>query len=312
VNLSQHLQTAQAHRAALLEQLREEGTDCYRLFHGVAEGRPGLAIDRYGDTILGQVWGAPLDDEEREAVEALYPEVIWRFRGTAQPHTKPSRCHEGGLSFSFQAIHAGMDPWLFLDFRAARRWLSNHVSEHPDCSVLNTFAYTASAGVVAAAAGAKRVVNVDHARAWTAIGRENGRENDVQMTFLQLDYFATVRQMARLKVGRRGRPLPQVKQESFDVVILDPPTHSKGPFGAVDIVNDYPGLFKPAWLSCTADGVLLATNHSPRVSMEDWIDQCSRCAAKAGRAIQGVEVIELDADFPSFDDTPPLKIAVFR
>ncbi len=312
MSLLDNLKAALARREDLLAELVEEGTDCLRLFHGIAEGRPGLAIDRYGDTVLGQVWRLPLTDLEREAVEAVHGPVVWRYRGVAQAPTEPSHCHEGGLSFRFQAIHDGMDPWLFLDFRAARRWLAEEVGARPGCSVLNTFAYTASAGVVAAAVGAGRVVNVDHARRWTRIGRTNADENGVKMTFLQVDYFGAVRQMAGLKVGRRGRKLPRVKQEQFDVIVLDPPTHTRGPFGAVDIHNDYASLFKPAWLALKPGGVLLASHHSAKTPLDEWLEGCKRCAAKAGRAVEQVEVLPIDADFPSFDGAHPLKLAVFR
>jgi len=312
VNLTEALSSAHDRREGLRARLEAEGTDCWRLFHGVAEGRPGLAIDRYGETVLGQLWGTVLDASEQDAVEARYPHIVWRMRGTSQAHTEPDRVREGGLKFAFQAIHKGMDPWLFLDFRAGRRWLAGFVAERPGCSVLNTFAYTATAGVVAAASGAGRVVNVDHARQWTRIGRENAAQNGVEMTFLQVDYFAAVRQMAGLKVGRRGRSLPRVQREAFDVVVLDPPTFTRGPFGAVDIVNDYAGLFKPAWLTVKPGGALLATNHSARVSVEDWVEQCRRCAAKAGRAVEEVLLLPPDGDFPSFDGAPPLKVAVFR
>jgi len=312
MSLAEALQRAHDVRQPLLHRLHTEDTNCFRVFHGVAEGRPGLAIDRYGDTMLGQLWGAPLDDAEREAISDALGEVIWRYRGTAQPPTKPRWCQEQGQSFAFQAIHDGIDPWLFLDFRAGRRKLIELVRHQPGCSVLNTFSYTAAAGVVAAAAGAGRVLNVDHARRWTAIGRENAAENDVEMTFFQLDYFAVVRQMAGLKVGRKGRQLPKVKKERFDVIVLDPPTLAKGPFGAVDIVNDYASLFKPAWLCLNDGGALLATNHSAKVSLEDWLDACRRCAAKAGRPVRDIEVVPIDPDFPSFDGTPPLKVAVFR
>jgi len=312
LTLRDSLTSALDRRGPLLELLAEEGTDCLRLFHGIAEGRPGLAIDRYGDTVLAQVWRLPLEDAEREAVEAVHGPVVWRYRGVAQEPTAPSTCREGGLSFQFQAIHRGMDPWLFLDFRAGRRRIADLVGERQGCAVLNTFAYTATAGVVAAAAGAGRVLNVDHARKWTSIGRANARENDVDMTFLQVDYFAAVRQMAGLKVGRRGRKLPTVRRETFDLIVLDPPTRTKGPFGAVDIDGDYPSLFKPAWLALKPDGALLATHHSAKTSLEDWLSVCRRCAEKAGRAVEQVDVIEVDADFPSFDGAHPLKMAVFR
>ena len=81
---------------------------------------------------------------------------------------------------------------------------------------------------------------------------------------------------------------------------------------AVDIDGDYPSLFKPAWLALEPGGALLATHHSAKTSLEDWLSVCRRCAAKAGRPVEQVDVIPVDADFPSFDGAHPLKMAVFR
>ena len=36
----------------------------------------------------------------------------------------PREIIEGGVHYAFQARHAGQDPWLFLDLRAARRQCS--------------------------------------------------------------------------------------------------------------------------------------------------------------------------------------------
>jgi len=80
----------------------------------------------------------------------------------------------------------------------------------------------------------------------------------------------------------------------------------------VDLVSDYPALFKPALL-CTAEGgTLICTNNVAEVEREPWLDQLQRSATKAGRTIREVEWILPDADFPSSDGKPPLKVALLR
>jgi len=94
-------------------------------------------------------------------------------------------------------------------------------------------------------------------------------------------------------------------------VFLDPPTWAKSSFGAVDIAGDYPSLFKPAVLIARPEGgKILATNHLASVELNAWLDVLKRCAAKAGRPLKSVEVIQPEKDFPSFDGRHPLKIAV--
>ena len=62
--LTAALQRALDLRAELLPQLRADKTDCYRLFHGATEGRPGLAVDRYGPQLLVQTWRHMLDEAD--------------------------------------------------------------------------------------------------------------------------------------------------------------------------------------------------------------------------------------------------------
>jgi 23S rRNA (cytosine1962-C5)-methyltransferase len=299
-------------RTALRAQLLAENTDAWRIFHGVAEGRPGLSIDRYGGLLLAQVWFDPPTDAERAAVEATLGTVFWRPRKLSMPTSPLVEFTELGLRYGLRAAHEGIDPYLFLDLRPARRWIRDNSAGK---RVLNAFAYTCGAGLAAAAGGASRVLNLDHASRWTAVGRENAERNGLAMEHLELDYFAAVRQMAGLPVGgRRGqtrRPL-RVPEQRFDLIVLDPPTRSTSPYGTVDIVGDYASLFKPAWLALEPGGALLATNHAPEVDREDWIAACCRCAHKAGRPVEQVERIDAPDDFPSFDGAPPLKMAVFR
>lgn len=125
-----------------------------------------------------------------------------------------------------------------------------------------------------------------------------------------------LRQLAGLPAGGRKslkRKFLKFEPRPFDLVVLDPPAWSKGPFGAVDVAGDYPSLFKPAILAAKpSGGRVIATNHLPSVDLDSWIDALKRCASKAGRPIRSVEPITPEGDFPSFDGRPPLKIAVFE
>lgn len=105
------------------------------------------------------------------------------------------------------------------------------------------------------------------------------------------------------------------RPETFDLVILDPPTLTKTSYGAVDIENDYQSLAKPSALCVTPGGVLLATNHSHRVDLDDWLAIVEKCVKKAGCAVTRVEVVRPepdDDDHPAMaDGKRPLKVAAF-
>jgi 23S rRNA (cytosine1962-C5)-methyltransferase len=108
------------------------------------------------------------------------------------------------------------------------------------------------------------------------------------------------------------RDTPRHEARRFELVVLDPPRWSKGRYGAVDLVRDYPSLFKPAVLATAPGGVLVATNNVASVELDAWLDVLDRCARKAGRPLGEVEVLQPEEDFPSPDGRPPLKIAWCR
>jgi 23S rRNA (cytosine1962-C5)-methyltransferase len=112
--------------------------------------------------------------------------------------------------------------------------------------------------------------------------------------------------------GKRARTFARRPARQFDLVVLDPPRWSKGPYGAVDVVRDYPSLFKPALLATAPGGTVLATNHVPEVDRDEWLRGLERTAAKAGRPLAGLETLTPEEDFPSPDERPPLKIALAR
>jgi 23S rRNA (cytosine1962-C5)-methyltransferase len=307
-------------RAALVGRLRAEGTDAFRVFHGAAEGREGLAVDLYGTLLLAQSFRGPLEAGEREAIEGrLRPsfpaitEVAFVERGGGSSSAEHV-CTEAGVRFAVRVRQGGQDPGLFLDLRAGRRALRELAAGK---TVLNLFAYTSAAGVAAAMAGASEVWNVDFSRSALEAGRRNAELNDLapeRLRFVQEDCLPVLRQLAGLPVKGRGsfRSYARFEPRTFDVVFLDPPAWSTGPFGAVDVERDYPALFKPAWLATAPGGTLIATNHAASVDLEAWREVLLACARKTGRPIAQLDFLQPDDDFPSRDGRPPLKIAVCR
>jgi 23S rRNA (cytosine1962-C5)-methyltransferase len=328
------LASALERRRPLLDRMAAEETDCYRLFHGIAEGSPGLAVDRYGPILLVQTWREPLEKGEVDRAHAeieralgakLHP--VWNHRGKerrapfAQFHDPPIPeapvGHELGLRYDVRPRHRGLDPLLFLDFRSGRRRV---LANARGKSVLNLFAYTCASGVAAAAGGAREVWNVDFSETALETGAKNLALNALPAAttrFIAEDAIAVSRQLASLPVSsyrgrgmaRKERRFARFEPRSFDLVILDPPRWSKGIFGAVDVVRDYATLFKPALLATAEGGSVLATNHAPEVARDSWLRVLERTARKCGRSIRDLEWLSPEDDFPSFDAAPPLKVA---
>ncbi|MEO6597729.1 MAG: class I SAM-dependent methyltransferase, partial [Planctomycetota bacterium] len=105
-------------------------------------------------------------------------------------------------------------------------------------------------------------------------------------------------------------PYARIDVQRFDLVVLDPPRFAKGPFGTIDLVHDYQSLWKPCLLTLADGGSVLATNHVPTVTETDWHEALRKAAEKAGRPLRSLESVPVEADFPSFDERPPLKVAL--
>ena len=169
----------------------------------MAEGRPGLTVDRYGEAALVQTFRTGLSAETLHDVEAVLPwPVVWRHRGFRERASwypapgwavEPATFQELGVRYEAPLVHRGQDPWLFLDFRAGRRWLARNA---PGRSVLNTFAYTGGAGLVAARSGAASVTQLDHGRWCLEAAQSLAQLNGVQTEVVREDFFAAMRQWA--------------------------------------------------------------------------------------------------------------------
>lgn len=223
-DLTQAIANACAKRATLAH----DGQTAYRLFHGYGEGHPGLAIDRYGSTIL--VSHKAGEDDLIEPVlagldqAAVDAEIViakahrsfnWdtraistsAVRGTRP--TGPVHVLENGLTL-VATPHDEANNGLFLDARPVREWL---LENSRDRRVLNLFAYTGSLGVAAAVGGAKRVIHLDKAKHPLMLARENHRLNGLpinERSFIAGDVY---------------RHLPRAARggAQFDGIVLDPP-----------------------------------------------------------------------------------------
>ena len=328
-----HLRQALENRSDLLRKLHAENTDCYRLFHGTNEGVSGLTIDRYGPQLLIQTFHEGITEAEADELARQVESYlgcsldrVYNDRSARNSRRSDERLienredigHELGISYQVKGKHQGQDPLLFLDMRAGRRWVQQNAKGK---SVLNLFSYTCGVGVVAAKAGADRVLNVDFSTRSLDVGRRNAELNGLtegQIDFFQSDFFTAAKQLAGMPVkqrvgrGRKPKPFPRINEEQFDLVFLDPPRWAKSPFGTVDLIRDYPSVLKPALLATKPGGQLVCANNVASVPFAEWLDVVQRCAAKAGRPIQEIQRIEPEADFPSQDGQFPLKMLILQ
>ncbi|MDQ3809388.1 MAG: class I SAM-dependent methyltransferase, partial [Chloroflexota bacterium] len=224
--------------------------------HGAADGAPGLFVDRLADVLVVHAesqavldsWREPLAQElgELAAVGKVHPPqasrggISQRVLWGAPPDSllvQEDRAH-----FHIRPM-VGLSVGLFLDMREVREWVRQQAVGR---TVLNLFAYTCSFGVAALGGGASRVLNLDLSRAYLDWGQDNYRANGLPVDRRDFVFGDAFDWLARL--ARRG--------QRFDVVIVDPPSFSRGRRGAFSVERDYVGLAAAA-ARVVADGRIL-------------------------------------------------------
>jgi len=199
----------------------------YRLFHGYAEGHPGLTVDRWHDTAvltckvdLGEEL-EPLADlldtrygfanvvvrQHRAHNWAPQAKAVRAVRGHLP--NQPIEVRDNGLRF-WATLHTPEAQGLFLDARPARTWLMAHSSGR---RILNLFAYTGSLGIAAAKGDARSVTHLDSKAAPLEKARANHRLNRLRVD--ERDFLK----------GNVYQHLPRARRAGvlFDGIILDPP-----------------------------------------------------------------------------------------
>ncbi|SMB91497.1 class I SAM-dependent rRNA methyltransferase [Deinococcus hopiensis] len=280
--------------------LPDEGTTVFRVAH-TTETAGQFAVDLVGDAAVLSLYVDVTAEEEGQLVDAVGhlpgvagaylkrrpvearhaanvarewlspPDPVW---GEARPEVTAL---EGGVPFLLRP-GADLSIGLFPDARPLRAWVREHAPVGG--RVLNTFAYTCGFGLNASLGGAEGVKNVDLSRKVLAWGQQNYALSGLaapNTDFLYGDVFEWLRRLTR-----RG--------DTFDLVILDPPSFARGKSGMWRAERDYAGLVALAARVVEPGGQLLAvTNHagvSPR-SFEGMggtgLDQAGRRGAVTQR-----------------------------
>lgn len=299
-----------------------------RLFNGFYEGCPHLVADLYARTLLLHNY-AESPEKGREDVEtalAWYREKmpflragVLKVRTAENPaerngvllfgDTPDRRIREEGVAYAID-LTMNRDASFYLDTRGLRAWLHEHAAGK---AVLNTFAYTGSLGVAAAAGGASRVAQTDLNRKFLNLAKDSYTLNGLPIRredFIGGDFWQVV---SRLK--RAG--------EQFDGVILDPPFFAATEAGRVDL-NERPERVINKVRPLVKDGGwLVAINNALFVSGQEYLRTLETLCADGYLGVENLIAVPPDVtgfpeticSAPPADPAPfnhPTKIAVLR
>ncbi|RME49750.1 MAG: 23S rRNA (cytosine(1962)-C(5))-methyltransferase RlmI [Caldilineae bacterium] len=300
---------------------RDPFTNAYRLVHAEADGLPGLIVDRYGTWLVTQFLSVAAERHKGAIIDALAeyaePQGIFERSDTYTreleglvPVSGPLwgeippdliEIQENGFSFLVD-VKGGQKTGFYLDQRENRQRLMPYLKGK---EVLNAFSFTGAFCVYAAAAGAKRVLNIDTSEAARQLAEQNMWLNGFTD---REDIFATADAFELMRAYRD-------QNWTFDVVILDPPKFARNARQKQDASRGYKDI-NLLGMKLLRPGGILATFSCSGVIPEDLFQKIVFGAAvDAHRDVQILERLHQGTDHPvlvTFPESAYLKGFICR
>ena len=282
--------------------------DSYRLFHGRGHCFPGLefvTVDFFQPVLLVILFVEPPADWltafSQKIIAQVKPPVDVVILQKRYLQGAPSEILYGTLPDKIYARRGSLrfnlhlaqqqNSGFFLDMEPGRCWLEEQAYGK---RVLNLFAYTCAFSVVAIAAGAEKVVNVDMSSAALNLGRTNHQLNNLEKQRSEFLAEDILKSWGRIK-----------KRGPYDLVLIDPPSYQKGSFVAE---KDYAKVIRRLPELMPDGGLVLACLNAPELN-EDFLKQ--QFAAQCPESIF-VRRLEPHSGFPDANPDRQLKLLVFR
>jgi 23S rRNA (cytosine1962-C5)-methyltransferase len=315
------MEAALARRASEIDALASEGTDCFRLFDGAADGVDGLVVEVFGPAaILQEHVGRYRGRAESLSLAARWvldrlPSVrsVYRKRFVADrtaaeeeaAHRSPEPfagevaepvvvARESGFRFRIRP-YDGYSVGLFLDQRANRRFVTDALVSGQ--AALNLFAYTGGFSVYAAAKGA-RVDTIDLSRRYLEWARENFEANGLPK---DAHRFFADNAVTFLK-----RAVKRPKR--YDLIVLDPPSFSRSREGTFRVRADLPALARTAAELLAPGGLLFVSSNHEGWPVEAFAEELS--GALDGQPLAAVSLPPVPFDFR--ESAEPLRAVAWR
>ncbi len=273
----------------------------YRLVHAEGDDLPGLAIDRFGDTLTVQITTAGMEkltDTLLEALESLLsPETIV-LRNDAPARTlegldtyvrtvkgKAGRVslEENGVRY-FADLAEGQKAGWYYDQRDNRAFMASLAKNK---SVLDAYCYAGGFAIAAAKAGARDVTGIDSSASALALAEDAAAANSVSAKtgFVKADVFEELERLWAAK-------------ETFGVVIADPPPFVKAKKDLEPGAKAYRKLARLAAAVTAPGGFLFIASCSHNIGLDRFAEECAAGLMRSGRNASLIRTSGAGCDHP--------------
>lgn len=281
---------------------QSESTNTYRLVHAEGDGLPGLIIDIYKKIAVVQAHSLgmakslteisnALKEVFGDQLSAIYSKsekTLHRQNETAfEDHylmgdlSAPIVVQENDLKFEIDWI-SGQKTGFFIDQRENRKLLQQYSKGK---KVLNTFCYSGGFSVYALAAEAEMVHSVDSSAKAIELTERNVELNFDQISTHQSFVKDTLKYLNEC-------------EESYDLIILDPPAYAKSRSSMHKAVQGYKRLNEKALRMIKSGGILFTFSCSQVIHRKLFEDTITAAAIAAGRTVKILHHLSQPVDHP--------------
>ena len=274
----------------------------YRLVHGEGDNLPGLIIDIYGENAVMQAHSVGMHVSRMQIAEALKAvmgdslkaiyyksETTLPFKASLGQETgfiigesNDNVAIENGLKFHIDWLK-GQKTGFFVDQRENRALLEKYSQVR---KVLNMFCYTGGFSVYAMRGGAESVHSVD----------SSAKAVDLVNANMELNFPGDSRHKAFAEDAFRC--LDEMKEGSYDLIILDPPAFAKHKDALKNALRGYTKLNVKAFEKIPAGGILFTFSCSQAVNKDQFRMAVFTAAAMAKRKVRILHQLHQPADHP--------------
>ena len=294
---------ASAYQSRIQYDIISPNTNAYRLIHGEGDGLPGLIIDIYHTVAVVQAHSIgmylSLDLIQSALLEVLANQLtdIYVKSGATLPtdfghEVKDHFMYGNGLTGINVLEHGvpfhidfvtGQKTGFFLDQRENRLHLMKHSKGK---KVLNLFCYTGGFSMYALVGGASEVTSVDVSASAMELVERN----------FQLGGYTTKHNSITDNVMSY---LQDCEDQSYDIVVVDPPAFAKSLKKRHNAVQAYKRLNAKAMSKVRPGGYLYTFSCSQVVDSQLFYDTIVAASIEHGNNVRVLDRLNQGADHPT-------------
>jgi 23S rRNA (cytosine1962-C5)-methyltransferase len=300
--IGRRLDRAIAHRRALGVTART----AYRLVWSESDQLPGLIVDRYGDVLVLQTLTLAMAQREdlitrllvektgARAVLARNDALVRQLEGLPlerkQLHgevSAPVEVEIAGIRYRLD-LWSGQKTGFYLDQAENYAAVAAHARGR---RVLDCFTNQGAFALGAMRAGAASCRAIDQSAEALRLAAATAATEKLAVEWVQGNVFDL------LRAAEQAR-------ETYDLVILDPPSFTKGKGNRASALRGYHELHVRALRLLTGHGIMATFSCSHHVTASDWAEMLERAAKDTGATLRLRQRLGQSSDHPILVNVP--------